>query len=135
MASTPSNTSRRKSLKVMSRGIPVGLCRGPNGHRPRPASHVRGRPRPVRRRVRRRHDPGRTRGADQRLSLCIDENEFDFARWDERAIGEMYPLWMLKYLPNMPACHVAIAHDARGPNNTIVLGEASSLWPSPRACA
>ena len=34
---------------------------------------------------------------------------------------------MLKYLPNMPACHVAISHDARGPNNTIVLAEASSL--------
>ena len=42
-------------------------------------------------------------------------------------MGEMFPLWMLKYLPNMPACHVAIAQDARGPNNTIVLGEASSL--------
>jgi 3-oxoacyl-[acyl-carrier-protein] synthase II len=27
----------------------------------------------------------------------------------------------------MPACHVAIAHDAQGPNNTIVLAEASSL--------
>ncbi|MCA9201266.1 MAG: beta-ketoacyl-[acyl-carrier-protein] synthase family protein, partial [Planctomycetales bacterium] len=40
---------------------------------------------------------------------------------------KMFPLWMLKYLPNMAACHVAIAHDARGPNNTIVLGEASSL--------
>ena len=58
---------------------------------------------------------------------CIEEQQFDYARWDERAISEMYPLWMLKYLPNMPACHVAIAQDARGPNNTIVLGEASSL--------
>lgn len=58
---------------------------------------------------------------------CIKDNKFDFARWDERAISEMYPLWMLKYLPNMPACHVAIALDARGPNNTIVLAEASSL--------
>ncbi len=58
---------------------------------------------------------------------CITDNKFDFGRWDERAISEMYPLWMLKYLPNMPACHVAIAQDARGPNNSIVLGEASSL--------
>jgi 3-oxoacyl-[acyl-carrier-protein] synthase II len=59
---------------------------------------------------------------------CVDAaGKFQFARWDERAMGEMYPLWMLKYLPNMPACHVAIAHDARGPNNTIVLAEASSL--------
>ncbi len=58
---------------------------------------------------------------------CVDEGKFDYARWDERAMGEMFPLWMLKYLPNMPACHVAIAEDARGPNNTIVLAEASSL--------
>jgi 3-oxoacyl-[acyl-carrier-protein] synthase II len=58
---------------------------------------------------------------------CLDGGRFNFDRWDERAMGEMFPLWMLKYLPNMPACHVAIAHDARGPNNTIVLGDASSL--------
>jgi 3-oxoacyl-[acyl-carrier-protein] synthase II len=58
---------------------------------------------------------------------CVAEGKFDYAQWDESAMGEMFPLWMLKYLPNMPACHVAIAHDARGPNNTIVLAEASSL--------
>jgi 3-oxoacyl-[acyl-carrier-protein] synthase II len=58
---------------------------------------------------------------------CIEDNRFDVTRWDERAISELYPLWMLKYLPNMPACHVAITLDARGPNNTIVLAEASSL--------
>jgi 3-oxoacyl-[acyl-carrier-protein] synthase II len=39
----------------------------------------------------------------------------------------MYPLWMLKFLPNMTACHIGISHDARGPNNTICQGEASSL--------
>ncbi len=58
---------------------------------------------------------------------CITDHKFEYARWDQRAIREMYPLWMLRYLPNMPACHVAIAQDARGPNNTLVLGEASSL--------
>jgi 3-oxoacyl-[acyl-carrier-protein] synthase II len=34
---------------------------------------------------------------------------------------------MLKYLPNMAACHISIVHDARGPNNSIVQGGASSL--------
>jgi 3-oxoacyl-[acyl-carrier-protein] synthase II len=34
---------------------------------------------------------------------------------------------MLKYLPNMPACHIGITEDVRGPNNTIVMGEVSSL--------
>lgn len=58
---------------------------------------------------------------------CIVDGKFNASRWDERALREMYPLWMLRYLPNMPACHVAISLDARGPNNTIVLAEASSL--------
>ncbi|WP_146447646.1 beta-ketoacyl-[acyl-carrier-protein] synthase family protein [Bythopirellula polymerisocia] len=52
--------------------------------------------------------------------------QFDFTRWDT-AIKELYPLWMLKYLPNMSACHIGIAKDARGPNNTIVEGDVSSL--------
>jgi len=58
---------------------------------------------------------------------CSLDGEFHFDHWDERAIGDMNPLWLLRYLPNMPACHVGIYHDARGPNNTIVLGEASGL--------
>jgi 3-oxoacyl-[acyl-carrier-protein] synthase II len=40
---------------------------------------------------------------------------------------ELYPLWMLKYLPNMPACHIGISQDARGPNNSLTLGDVSSL--------
>src|SRR4051794_149027 len=55
------------------------------------------------------------------------DGRFDFSRWGEVAQSEIYPLWMLKYLPNMPACHIAILQDARGPNNTITLGEVSSL--------
>jgi len=47
--------------------------------------------------------------------------------WASRAMPELYPLWMLKYLPNMAACHVSIALDLRGPNNTISVGEVSSL--------
>ncbi|MCG8583734.1 MAG: beta-ketoacyl-[acyl-carrier-protein] synthase family protein [Pirellulales bacterium] len=58
---------------------------------------------------------------------CLENDNFDFRRWGAAAMGEMYPLWMLKYLPNMPACHIGIYHDARGPNNTITLGEVSSL--------
>lgn len=58
---------------------------------------------------------------------CIVDRKFIHARWNSKAMSQLYPLWMLKYLPNMSACHIAIAHDARGPNNTIVLAEASSL--------
>jgi 3-oxoacyl-[acyl-carrier-protein] synthase II len=34
---------------------------------------------------------------------------------------------MLKYLPNMPACHISILHDARGPNNTITESDVAGL--------
>ncbi len=58
---------------------------------------------------------------------CIVDGEFRVNLWGEAAMAKMYPLWMLMYLPNMIACHVGIAHDARGPNNTICSGEVSSL--------
>ena len=54
------------------------------------------------------------------------DGQFDFGKW-HAAFKDLYPLWMLKYLPNMAACHIGISKDARGPNNTIVQGEVSSL--------
>jgi 3-oxoacyl-[acyl-carrier-protein] synthase II len=36
------------------------------------------------------------------------------------------PLWLLKFLPNMPASHVAIFNDLRGPSNSLTVREASS---------
>lgn len=32
----------------------------------------------------------------------------------------LFPLWLLKYLPNMAAAHISLAHGAQGPNSTIV---------------
>ena len=61
------------------------------------------------------------------MRSCVVDGHFQFARWGSHALSEMYPLWLLKYLPNMPACHIGIAHDARGPNNSITLGDVSSL--------
>jgi len=52
--------------------------------------------------------------------------DFDFSRWGETGLGQMTPLWMLKYLPNMPASHIAILNDLRGPNNSLTLREAAS---------
>ena len=31
----------------------------------------------------------------------------------------LFPLWLLKYLPNMTAAHVSLIHNAQGPNSTI----------------
>ena len=52
---------------------------------------------------------------------------FDYSLWAEAIQQEVHPLWLLKHLPNMTASHVAIAHEARGPNNSIVLGDVSGL--------
>lgn len=49
------------------------------------------------------------------------------AGWAAEGMGKIAPLWLLSQLPNMPACHVAIEHDARGPNNTITAADASAL--------
>lgn len=51
----------------------------------------------------------------------------DLAKWGQDAARNLFPLWMLKYLPNMPACHIGIRQDARGPTNTIAHGDVSSL--------
>jgi 3-oxoacyl-[acyl-carrier-protein] synthase II len=61
------------------------------------------------------------------IMKCIDEEgNFDFTRWASEGMQQLTPLWLLKYLPNMPASHVAIYNDMRGPNNSITLREASS---------
>ncbi|MGE5191376.1 MAG: beta-ketoacyl-[acyl-carrier-protein] synthase family protein [Deltaproteobacteria bacterium] len=62
------------------------------------------------------------------IFACCDPvtHEFDYDRWGDVGLGTMFPLWLLKFLPNMPACHIGIAADARGPNNSVTLDEASS---------
>ena len=54
-----------------------------------------------------------------------DDNRFEFENWATLGLEQMEPLWLLKYLPNMPACHIGIYADARGPNNSLTLAEAS----------
>ena len=76
-------------------------------------------------------------GADYMLSLpeefnegirqCLNgDGQFEFPRWGREGLPKMSPLWLLKYLPNMPASHVAIFNDLRGPSNSLTLREASS---------
>lgn len=61
------------------------------------------------------------------MDACADEERrFIFARWGELGMKQMSPLWLLKYLPNMPACHIAIYNDLRGPNNSLTQREASA---------
>ncbi|MEM1107917.1 MAG: beta-ketoacyl synthase [Planctomycetota bacterium] len=61
------------------------------------------------------------------LAASSDEKrkDFDIHHWGREGMTNLTPLWLLKYLPNMLACHVTIIHDTRGPSNTITCGEAS----------
>ncbi len=85
-------------------------------------------------------DPDRTGsvfGSDYMITLpddfvdsckkCLDEQgRFDFSKWALNGLPAMNPLWLLKYLPNMPAAHLSMYNDLRGPNNSITEREASS---------
>jgi len=54
-----------------------------------------------------------------------EQGHFDYSRWGTDGLAQMQPLWLLKYLPNMPASHIAIYNDLRGPNNSITHREAA----------
>lgn len=60
------------------------------------------------------------------LQTALKDGQFDLHAWGREGMNNLTPLWLLKYLPNMLACHVTIIHDLRGPSNTITCGEASS---------
>lgn len=64
-------------------------------------------------------------------SSVDDAGGFDPRRWGteggDGAMNDLPPLWLLKYLPNMLACHVTIIHGLEGPSNTIMGAEAGAL--------
>jgi 3-oxoacyl-[acyl-carrier-protein] synthase II len=67
---------------------------------------------------------------------CMDEQgQFHFEKWGTAGRPKVQPLWLLKYLPNMPASHVAIYNDLRGPNNSITVREASAGAALSEACS
>ena len=117
----------RKGLKLMCREIRMGVAAAQHA-----LQHARLEPDSF--------DPdgtGVVYGCDHIVTLpeeftagfvaCINGSQaFDFNKWGDTALGEVTPLWLLKYLPNMPASHIAIYNDLRGPNNSLTYREASS---------
>jgi len=55
-----------------------------------------------------------------------EKRGFSLRKWGVEGMNNLTPLWLLKFLPNMLACHVTIVHDCQAPSNTITCGEASS---------
>src|SRR3954468_11063261 len=66
-------------------------------------------------------------GPAAHVSSNCQPGTVDMEKWGVQGLANMPPLWMLKYLPNMLACHVSILHDAQGPNNSITESDVASL--------
>ncbi len=54
------------------------------------------------------------------------DGSFDFAVYGREGLPLIPPIWLLKYLPNMLACHISILWDCQGPSNSITEAEAAS---------
>jgi len=60
------------------------------------------------------------------VAESVTDGEFDIHKWGKDGLEMVTPLWLLKYLPNMLACHIGIIHDIQGPSNTITCAESSA---------
>ena len=60
------------------------------------------------------------------LHTARNGDQLDLKKWGSDGMTQLTPLWLLKYLPNMLACHVTIIHQLKGPSNTITCADASS---------
>ena len=66
------------------------------------------------------------------LAYCVknsldEEGRLDLLKFGGEGLSSLFPLWLLKYLPNMSACHLSILFDLRGPNNSVTAGASSGL--------
>ncbi len=59
------------------------------------------------------------------VAASVTDGKFDIKKWGKDGLELVTPLWLLKYLPNMLACHIGIIHDIQGPSNTITCAETS----------
>jgi 3-oxoacyl-[acyl-carrier-protein] synthase II len=60
------------------------------------------------------------------VAASINDGKFDIRKWGKEGLEMVTPLWLLKYLPNMLACHIGIIHDIQGPSNSITCAETSA---------
>ena len=56
------------------------------------------------------------------LNCRSEAGDFDPTQWGEAGLEQVDPLWILKCLPNAPACYLSMLNDFQGPNNTITEG-------------
>lgn len=52
-------------------------------------------------------------------SACTPDGQLHTDYLGQKGSGVLFPLWLLKYLPNMVAAHISLVLDCQGPNSTI----------------
>ena len=60
------------------------------------------------------------------INLASKDDDFDYSVYGREGLPKILPYWLLKYLPNMLACHISILLDCQGPSNSITEAEAAS---------
>ena len=50
------------------------------------------------------------------------DGPFDIVTFGRRGSPHLFPLWLLRHIPNLAAAHASISLDAQGPSNTIATG-------------
>jgi len=60
------------------------------------------------------------------VAASVTDGRFDIHKWGREGLELVTPLWLLKYLPNMLACHIGIIHDIQGQSNSITCAETSA---------
>lgn len=118
---------RQKSLKVMARTVQLGVCAAQFAMKD--SGIEKGKIDPTRIGVEFGSAIVHTELDDigRAAKVSTQAGKVDLRIWGDAGLKEIPPLWMLKYLPNMPACHVSIQHDMQGPSNTMTVGDVSSL--------
>jgi 3-oxoacyl-[acyl-carrier-protein] synthase II len=53
------------------------------------------------------------------VNSCDANGKLQTSRLGQKGDSVVFPLWILKYLPNMVSAHISMALNAQGPNNTI----------------
>jgi 3-oxoacyl-[acyl-carrier-protein] synthase II len=53
------------------------------------------------------------------VDACDENGKLQTQRLGQRGREALYPLWILKHLPNMVAAHISMALNAQGPNSTV----------------
>jgi 3-oxoacyl-[acyl-carrier-protein] synthase II len=129
VAKTAIEKNYRKSLNAMGRMVQIGVVAAQ--HAMQDAGLKRGDVTPARFGVEFAAVMGATEPDDFTVAAprAVTENPrvINMGAWGRESLNDIPPMWMLKYLPNMPACHATIMYDAQGPSNTLISGEVAGI--------